>query len=267
MKKITPEELKTLQLDILSAVDCFCDKYRIRYSMGCGTLLGAIRHKGYIPWDDDIDIYMLRKDYNRFEKLFPQVYDGHYCLSSFLRDSRVLIPFAKVYDNRTIIQKRSKNLTPGVNIDLFIIDDVPDEEDEWVSFNRKRKAMIKKLRHSSLKVSSINSWKKNIAAIVYSIRYAFLNQHTLTKEIIDFAQSYNGKGNRRVFETTLGMNLKKPFPKSLFDNIVDLPFENRLFKGFKNYDEYLTASYGNYMELPPLEKRVSFHTFDAYWKD
>ena len=267
MRKILLEEQKVLQMNILDAVDKFCSEHSINYSMACGTLLGAIRHGGYIPWDDDIDIYMLREDYNRFEIEFPDNYEGKYCFATINKDERWSLAFGKVYDNRTYcVEKRSRSINPGINIDIFPIDDVPDNDEEWKTYNKQRKEKLIKLRHASLAFSSINSLKKNIGALVFSIRYFFFDRHKFAQEISRFAQIHNNNGYHRVFENAMGMAVKAPFRKSLFDETVYICFEDRKYKAFKDYDEFLTSVFGDYMTPPPPEKRVSFHTFDAYWK-
>ena len=267
MRKISLEEQKLLQMDILDAVDRFCNEHSINYSMACGTLLGAIRHGGYIPWDDDIDIYMLREDYNRFEAEFPEEYEGKYGFATLKRYDDWTLAFGKVYDNRTCcVEKRSKSKNPGINIDIFPIDDVPDSDAEWDTYNKQRRKNLLDLRHSGLTLSPINSLLKNIGAIVYGIRFYFTDRKKLTQKISDFAQIHNHKGYHRVFENTMGLAVKSPFRKSLFDEIIYIPFEERKYKAFKEYDEFLTSVFGDYMTPPPVEKRISFHTFDAYWK-
>ena len=268
MKKIDREELKKLQMEIMDNVDCFCREYGIRYSIACGTMLGAIRHGGYIPWDDDIDIYMLREDYSRFEELFPEVYNEHFSLFSLKRSQDSNLAFIKVYDTRTICYElNSKLKNPGVCIDVFPIDDVPDDEKEWQKYNECRRKLILDLRHSGLRLSKINSFVKNCGVLFYGIKYLFTNRRKIAERIEYMAQIHNEKGYKRCFECTLGMNVKHPFRKSLFDELIDIPFEDRLYKGFKNYDEFLTCVFGNYKLLPPPEKRISYHTFDAYWKE
>lgn len=267
MRRIELKELKTIQLDILTAIDEFCSSNDIKYSIACGTMLGAVRHGGYIPWDDDIDIYMLREDYNRFETLFPQTLNKYLCLASIKRLSNWTLPFAKVYDNRTlIIEKRSKQSYIGVNIDIFPIDDVPEDEREWNEYNTIRRKKILDLRHKKLRFSLLNSFAKNLGVIAYSLKFLFTSSRSLAVECNQLAQKFNNKGFDRVFENSLGMSVKQPFSKNLFDDIIDIQFEGRYFKGFKNYDEYLTCVFGNYMVLPPSEKRISEHTIDAYWK-
>lgn len=268
MRKIELTEMKELQLDILSSVDCFCKENDIRYSIACGTLLGAIRHKGYIPWDDDIDIYMLREDFNTFENVFPEILSGKFKLASLNRDKNWTLPFAKVYDMRTVVyEKRSKFSNPGINIDIFPIDEVPDDEDKWLSFNKKRRSLFLNMRHANLRISSINSFIKNCAAIFYFFRFLFVTKRKLALKCDEFAQKYNGLGYKRVFETSMGMSMNAPFEKGLFYDLINVPFEDRIFSAFKEYDGYLTCSYGDYLTPPPLNKRQSNHTIDAYWRE
>lgn len=268
MKRIGIDELKRLQMDILDNIDVFCREHDIRYSMACGTLLGAIRHGGYIPWDDDIDIYMPREDYNRFEELFPEIYNGHLKLFSLKRSKDSMLAFAKVYDTRTVCHElTTRNVNPGVNIDIFPIDDVPDDEEEWQAYNRMRRKNLLKLRHSGMRISSLHSFVKNCGAIVLGIRYMFTNRRRLAEYIDNIAQLHNDKGYKRCFECAMGLNVIRPFRKSLFDELIDIPFEGHTYKGFKDYDEFLSDVFGDYMILPPIEKRISYHTFNAYWKD
>ena len=267
MLKIEIEELKKIQMDILQAVDRFCYENDIRYSIACGTLLGAVRHGGYIPWDDDIDIYMLRADFEKFERMFPECLDNCYKFGSLGRDKYWCLPFGKVYDVRTFVkEKRTRSNTPGVNIDVFPIDEVPKNYEEWKKFNEIRKSYIRDLRHSQMSFSKMNSIVKNIGVFVYSIKFLFSSPRKLAEKCDRFAQKYNGKGYDDVFETSMGLSVKKAFPKALFDEIEEIKFEDRKFKAFKKYDTYLCATFGDYMKLPPKEKRVSEHTMDAYWR-
>ena len=123
LRQIDIEELKKIQLDILIAVDDFCSKNNIKYFLSFGTLLGTIRHRGYIPWDDDIDIIMLRDDYNRFLETFNHSY---YKVNSIQNNPTYFLAFAKVTDERTVMQEEIVYPTEyGVYIDVFVVDGVP----------------------------------------------------------------------------------------------------------------------------------------------
>lgn len=268
MRKITLEEVKTIQMDILDSVDRFCADNEIRYSIACGTMLGAIRHGGYIPWDDDIDIYMLREDYSRFVKSFPENYLHHYCLASIERTSNWHLAFAKVYDNRTVvIEKKMSTTEIGVNIDVFVVDNIPDDEQEWLTFNSKRRKMYRTLQHSMLKPSESFSIFKNLLIEMLKIRFIFFNKDNEIRKFSEFIQRYNSQPCKRVFETSSGMMCKQPFPRALFEHISRIKFEDRSYMGFEDFNTYLSAVYGpTYMTPPPPKNRTSYHVTDSFWK-
>lgn len=267
MKLIELEERKEIQMQILDAVDHFCTVNNIPYSLSCGTMLGAIRHGGYIPWDDDIDIYMLRKDYDKFESLFPNIYQEKYQLASLTRLESWCNVYSKVWDNRTlIVEKILEQSEVGINIDIFPIDDVPDNDVEWIRFNKRRRKDFEITRKSALCVSKNRPIWQNLVIPLIRLRYIFLDRKKFGLYRNKMVQQFNGKGYNRVFETSSGMRVKKPFPKKLFNDLIYIPFENRKYQCFKNYDEYLTDTFGDYMTPPPIEKRISFHTYDTYWK-
>ena len=266
-KAISLEESKVIQMDILSAVDKFCAENGITYSMACGTMLGAVRHKGFIPWDDDIDIYMLRDEYDRFIASFPLDYEGKFRVICRQNDDNWESPFAKIYDSRTVsVDEIADVRSIGINMDLFPIDDVPDDEAEWLSYRQAQIALRKKISAKIAKLSSCRSFFNKIKMLAKKSLLLGTSSRRLNDRRDAWARINDGKGYSRVFECSCGMYCKNPFPKSLFDDIVYWPFEDRMYKGFKDADTYLTATYGSYMELPPVEKRVSHHSTHDYWK-
>ena len=267
MKAIGLEERKQIQIEILDAINTFCQEMGIRYSLSCGTMLGAIRYKGYIPWDDDIDIYMLREDFDRLDAVFPEVYQDRYEMASLSRTKDWSICFAKIYDNRTLVkEKKNKQHNIGISIDIFPVDEVPDNDAAWDSFNAERKNLINKLRLASIRFSSSHKWYNNIALVF--IKALYHNPHKRALATNAFIQQHNDKGYIRVFECCQGLLAKKPFPKSLFNNLTETSFEGKTYLGFADYDTYLSLQFGkDYMTPPPPEKRISFHTIDSYWKD
>ena len=264
MKKVTSEESKALMLAMLSAIDSFCCSNNIVYSISCGTMLGAVRHGGFIPWDDDMDIYMLRKDYQRFTSIFPEVYEDKYALVSPEKSNKRNRPFAKVTDVRTTSGEKSS--LPGVDIDVFPIDDVPDIDAEWEKYRHKQIRLYKSMFFKSDKpaknmtlLASCKLYLMKLLLLPFSNKY-------LVKHLSDFAQINNNRGYKRVFECVQGMRCKSPFPKALFDDIIEWKFEDRIYHGFKDADQYLSLTYGDYMTLPPVEKRVCHHK-EFYWMD
>lgn len=266
MKRITQEELKIIQMDILSAVDKFCRDNNINYSLSAGTLLGAIRHKGYIPWDDDIDIAMSRDEYNHFEKIFPEVLDGKYELISIYRDNNWLRPYAVIVDNRTIMNEEQNEEEHGVTIDLFPIDDVPDSDDDFKKYVSKLK-FSKRLRDiKRMKWRKGRTFTKNLYLMFLKSLIFFISSRMIVRYCDRVAQLNNGKGYTKCYETSFGYYAPRSFDKKVFDEFVEKPFEDRQYMCYKNYDNYLSNTYGDYMTPPPVDKRASTHVFNAYWK-
>lgn len=267
MRLIELEERKQIQMQILDVVDEFCGEHNIKYSLSCGTLLGAIRHGGYIPWDDDIDIYMLREDYNRFEQEFPETYNGYLKLASLKRREDWTSMISKVYDDRTILKEHIIKCAPiGINIDIFPIDKVPEDKGEWLAFNKKRLSMLEFDRGSNRQISSKRPLWQNLAICLLKLRYIGYNRRAYIEKLEMYIQQFNSTDSSLVFETSSGARVKNPFPLRLFDSITEISFEDRKYKGFNDYHEYLTETFGDYMTPPPLDKRNSVHTYDSYWK-
>jgi len=266
MKQISIEEIKAIQLDILSAFDAFCKENDITYSLADGTFLGAVRHNGYIPWDDDIDVFMLREEYQKFVSLFPSEFQGHYKLASLETDSRWTKAFPNMYDNRTLLKEDAKGEDIGINIDIFPLDDVPDFAEEQLTYFKKLKVLSSLYVIKALKWRSERSILKNIFIVVAQTLLFFIPLRKVAKRLNDYSQIDNGKGYTNVFECCFGISGQKPFPKELFNELSEYDFEGRKFMGLKDYDTFLKHAYGDYMKLPPEDKRVAHHSFSAFWK-
>jgi lipopolysaccharide cholinephosphotransferase len=261
MKAISLDELRTIQLDLLQKTADFCEENGIRYFLCGGTLIGAIRHKGYIPWDDDIDIAMPRADYDRFVKIFNR--SENYCqVVNLDTNPKYAYPFAKVYDNRTILNElHYPGDTFGVYIDIFPADGI------------KKVYQIKKimLLRKFLNTKKANYFHRTISKkIINTIGKLLLlpfSAHTIATWMDNEARKYEfgSLPMAGLMGNPLGMG--EMVRKSVFDSDVYQEFEGRKFRVPVGYDEWLRSIYGDYMQLPPEEHRVSHHTFDAWWKD
>ncbi|MBR1401276.1 MAG: LicD family protein [Prevotella sp.] len=270
MRKIDSiEELKSIQLNILLAFHRFCLNNGLKYSLAAGSLIGAIRHKGFIPWDDDIDVYMLREDYEKLVSIFPSMYESQYKFVSMERDGKWHRTYGLLYDSRTIKKEHVSDsyCEMGIGIDVFPIDDVPDKLSEWTRYNKLRILLRNMFTMKLLLVSSERSIWKNVLIVLSKI-ILFLFSYKLFAQMINkYSQIHNGKGCSHVYENCLGVyNSKHPWLKKSFDDTIDTEFEEHQVKIMKGYDDYLTCVYGDYMQLPPEEKRVTHHAFEAYWK-
>lgn len=266
MRKIELAELKIIQMDILEVIDRFCEENHIRYSLACGSFLGAVRHKGYIPWDDDIDIYILREDYERFVRIFPNEL-RHVKVASLERDANWDRAYAQAYDCRTIMDEHAiHSIKVGVYIDVYPIDSVPDSDAEWLRYNKLRRLLIRTYELKYIPIRWNRAILKNLVLILGKLLTLPFSSRRLAMFVCKYAQKHNGKGYSRCFECVQGMLQKRPFMSSLMTDFTRTQFEDRQFQIMKNYDAYLSNAYGDYMNLPPKEKQVSHHLFEAYWK-
>lgn len=263
-KEITLKELREIQLDMMDKIHEFCVSNNIRYSLGGGTLLGAVRHKGYIPWDDDIDIMLPRPDYERFLKEFEGKYE---CLElqHYKNDDTYYFPFAKVYDSRTVLIENSA--ISGIYVDVFPIDGLPAEAGLPAYYSRYRKYIIDLGKTNKYYKFQINHnrcmlyIKYLLKRIVYpSKRKTIGRLEKLYNQFTFDSSEYAGAIVGRYAE-------KEHMKKSIFCKYVKLPFEKHLYNCIADYDAYLTKHYGDYMKLPPKEQQVSNHEYIAYWKE
>lgn len=274
MRRINLEELKAIQCDILYKVHSFCVQNDIHYSLAYGTLLGAVRHKGYIPWDDDIDIMMLRPDYDKFISTFSGAYPELTICAPEI-DLNYYAPYANVWDNRTKLKERTdveykydihRGMDIGVKIDVFPIDAVPNGSKKYVEIKYK---VLQLLRSSFNYIVDDGGTRekrvlyKAVKALIFCIAH-LLGYKTIQRLIMIFSKSYNFSHAQRVDLLVFDYK-KRDFPKSSFDNLIDVPFEQYYFKSIGQYDEFLKASYGDYLKLPPKEQQIAHHYFEAYW--
>ncbi len=250
MREITSlSEIQTLELNIFRKVDRFCRDNHIKYFLDGGTLLGAIRHKGFIPWDDDIDIYMPRKDYQKFKELFPQLNEDKE-LQVVSWDTKTFYgrPMAKVIDLRTVlIETNYHGDDPlGVFIDIFPLDGVPSKA-LWRFFHEKYLHFLKRLLYMKL------IYPKSLP----------LSSKQICRWMEDSAKSTDYNSADII---TCYASFFKVFKKECFDDVIELPFCDIQAYVPVGYDEILKELYGDYMKLPPESQRIPRHEFTLYWR-
>lgn len=267
MKEIGFEELRSIQLDILKKVDEYCEQNNIQYSLAYGSLIGAVRHKGYIPWDDDIDIMMPRHDYNQFLSAFNGTYSHLRVISPEIVSS-YYAPYANVYLTTTKLIEPHVNhgfKDLGVKIDIFPVDSVPSDVIEYERLFKRSSELCRWRSFKSTPIRnqngtlSIRSIVKRIISFLIPFFYLNNELRKMQKEI---------DNNTEYLDIILWPIYKyKRFSHKFFRETIRVPFENIEVCIAKGYDGILTSIYGSYMELPPLENRVAKHDFIAYWKD
>ena len=273
MKEMTLREIQLFTLEILKQVHKFCVENSIKYSLSYGTLLGAIRHKGFIPWDDDIDIMMTRPDYDRFCQTFSA--PGLQVVSRQTRKD-CLVGFARVCDTlKTGVQsmepwiRRQGNL--GLWIDIFPIDYATDDYKSFHLFHQRLKQMhIKTLR-----------LRKNLRPFTSQRPFKY-NLNTLKKRLFSYfmrrPEYYLKARDRMIKETPFGSTghiSQLAFTgdeiyleSSVMNSYHLVPFEDTQFYVIDRYDDFLKNKYGDYMELPPKEERVPQQDYIIfYWRE
>ena len=264
MREITYKELRTIQLDILQNVHHFCTKRGINYSLAYGTLLGAVRHGGYIPWDDDIDIAMMRDDYERFAKEFNQE-QGFCHFYDCRNDKDVHIAFGKVADTRTIIEEGASTKNLGVAIDIFPIDDLFDSYEEskqyYHAFDLLKNLLILKCRN----ISDVRSWWKKPFFAITKILTCWYPLHHISLKITKKVLSHKNPQSKYVGLVVDGYE-NEIVEREIWSEYKEIVFEGHTFNAVKDYDSYLKHAYGDYMKLPPEKDRVPKHDFfKMYW--
>ena len=258
---ISFEEHKKIMLDILLYFDNFCKEHNLRYYLADGSLIGAVRHKGFIPWDDDIDLEMPRPDWIKLKELFKD--QGHYVLCApGDKDSR--FHFIKIYDNRTIkienLVKYDNNYL-GVDIDIFAVDGTADEEDEFINIRNKVHDLYG--RSCFVKCGPMGSYKWK--ARYYLTKIRSWNPDKLMAKAISLCMTYDfDKSNYIARYGRFGIGHR--VPKSCYESAVYMEFEGHQLPVPVGYDEVLRAQFGDYMQLPPEDQRVSTHENNIFWK-
>lgn len=262
MREMTRTELRNAQIGILDFVHEFCTQHSIPYWLDGGTLLGAIRHKGYIPWDDDIDIGMLRPDYEKFLAAFNG-YSKKYHVVNIDNAPSYHCPFSKVVDEDTYLVELGHDF--HVNIDIFIYDNAPDD-DGIVKQMYETRDHLRYLYDSRgiTNVDGDNSIKRTLK-IIRNILIKYLPNSYYIQKIIQNSRKYENQNTTRV-GNFLGYS-RIACDKKVFDSFIDVEFEGKSYKAPVGYDMWLRSFFNNYMELPPVEKRVTTHSFKAYVND
>lgn len=259
-------ELREIQMNILSYVDKICREHDIHYSISGGTLLGAVRHKGYIPWDDDIDIMMTRENYIKFETIFPKCANKQYCLFSNSKDKDFCQPYLNVADVRTYYDMPGYPKNMGVNIDIFPVDHISEDENVRKSLFFKVRCLRYLFDIKGLRWRKERSLLKNLLMVLFKSMLFFISRKTLSKRIENIALNAGNINSNLRACIVWGYGTKEVLLASLFDDYIDIMFEDRTYMAIKNYEAYLHNLFGDYMQLPPVEKRISHHEFTAYWK-
>ena len=265
-KTIDFDEARRLELNLLVKFAEFCEKENLRYYLAYGTLIGAVRHKGFIPWDNDIDVVMPRPDYSRFLKKVQECPIDDYIEALDYHKVRTF-PFIKLIDNRTRMKEHflvtEENL--GIYIDIFPLDGLPNERKIRRKLFRKAAFLMKLYAFANYRFNTgANARKKLIKNLLYPFS-RLVPSYKICEKLDDLCKAYDYDNSSTVAEIIWGVGERETISKECFQSAYG-EFEGYAFCIPQGFDQFLKQCYGEYMELPPEEERMT-HRFEAEWKD
>ena len=267
----TSEQLRQVQiteLEILRLFDDICKKNGIKYRLFGGTLLGAVRHKGFIPWDDDIDVCMLRDEYEKFLKCCTQEVLGQdYFLQTNKTDPASIVQFAKLRKNNTVFEPEnevSSTSHKGIWIDSFPLDNVKPGtmkgEKQYKDF-QKYYAIVTSTVKSRVRTAK-SPWKKALRYCFYGIT-RIIPKSYFDNKLHDILTQFDNEETEYINHLTNGTDGKRTkwflMKRTEHTDMIKLEFEGHMFPAPRAYDALLTRRYGDYLKLPPVAERKPHH--------
>lgn len=279
MNKLSPREIQQESLKILKVVDHYCRSNGIRYWLSEGTLLGAVRHKGFIPWDDDMDISMPRPDYERFVAEFPDSPEAKLYAperrNSYLTYARVCEMSRTLFCSRLPWTKER----PGVGIDVFPVNGGPDTIEEFDKVCKQAEDLTYAIwreracwtKWGYFRKQPLGFIKDVIHCVTRKFRSLFLAQAKISKlygEYSKLQRKYDFNKSHNYYSLMVIFNRGFFWPKSFYSKIVEVDFEDMKCPIPGEYDKILTLRYGDYMTpLPPEQRGGHSDAQTIYWRD
>ena len=266
-KEVTDiSEIQQMELGIMEYIHEVCQKIGVKYFLAYGSLIGAVRHQGFIPWDDDMDICMLRDDYEKLQDYLIAHPDERYEVMSYKNNINYVYPFMKVQDNHTYLVEEDVRIDSdmGIYVDIFPVDGYEDDQ----AFKDKMTKIIKKRQLSCYSFKGITNTKSVVNSMIRYISviiFYFTNTNKYVSQIDELAKSRKVENYEQV-DYLIYKDMNKPvWKREWLEQVESGSFEGKEFMIPKHYHEILTSDYGDYMQLPPVEQRVSHHDFKL-WK-
>lgn len=251
--------LQLTQLEILKVIDSFCKEHSLHYSLYAGTLLGAVRHQGFIPWDDDLDICMARDEYNRFIELWRKSGPKGYVIQNKEIDRKFSQSFTKIRKNHTSFLQKGENkgaYHQGIFVDVFPIDRMPNG---WL----RRKFFIWHCLKYQVLTREFVPPKGSFLQKIISRFMLFMvpkdERMSTRKKILNKICVYNSDEQLNTVAIETLKTIVMPLPADFMKKFVELRFEDSVFMCSASNKEYLKCKFGDYMQLPPNEERCWRH--------
>ncbi|MDY4491143.1 MAG: LicD family protein [Candidatus Faecousia sp.] len=262
MEQNVLRKVQLTELEIAKEIKRVCEENGIRYFLYRGTFLGAVRHQGFIPWDDDMDIAMLREDYDRFRMIAPEKLGKGFCFQDWHTDPGYAHPFGKVRKRGTLfVEAKCRPLSEnGIYVDVYPLDFAPEDSGErkklaWKLLQLYRMKLMKS-GYTPWREETRIVWKKRIGYLLYQAAALLFSQEKLIQAYEDTIRAI--AAGDTVYEQS-ALPIAYYFPKDWCEHLAEYSFEGEAFPGPKDYDGFLGTLYGEYMVLPPVGKRENRH--------
>ena len=275
MKKneLTIKETQMISLEILHIITDICETQCLRYSLIYGTLIGAVRHHGYIPWDDDVDIMMPRSDYDKLLLYLKDHIQEYPYLEVFNREECPEYPYmiTRISDNRYIIEmENEKPFGMGIFIDIYPYDGLGNTKDEALKYGLKGDRLsslcYQATRDHFAIENTTSSWRKIVKFPIY-LYAKFKGKDWFQNKLEKLARVKDYDNSEYVgCVVWLSWVEKDIFPRKWFEKTILMEFDKYKFRVPKEYDKILRHEYGDYMKLPPEKDRVGHHFYKVYKK-
>ena len=251
------QKVQQTEIEILDIVAAICEKNHLKYSLAYGTLIGAVRHKGFIPWDDDIDLMMLREDYDKLYELWGECAPEGYVLETEDNTTDLPINHMKIRkDHTTFIQdesEKNKKYHKGIFIDIFPADRrAPGKSSQIIQYTAFMLHLLYNRGHPS--------GAKGIQGLVERVLLCVPRKwyRPLSRRFGVLSRKWNKEQTELLFPCA-AYSCRLAYPADMFDHLIKMEFNKKMYNVFKEYDNILRIEYGDYMQLPPNEERVWAH--------
>lgn len=253
-RKVTREEQKQIWLSMLKEIDSFCRDHNLKYSLAYGTLIGAIRHKGFIPWDDDVDIMMPEPDVDILKRELESDTLGYVDIDV---EPYYNCSFSRICYKPTFSQPGISLRSYGLSIDLYPVLGLTSDKREQERFVEKGTELRRKAQFLSI-------WRNRIIRRIPIKTIPFYKKSL--RVLRDYVQQYSYNNSKYFFINGGPVEWGEVYDYDLFADMTEVEFEGNTFMSVACYDKYLRDYYGDYMQLPPEDERHPYHGGTYYWK-
>lgn len=273
LNNLSMQEIQDISFEILKTIKNICESNNLRYCLAYGTLLGAIRHKGYIPWDDDVDIVMPRPDFDKLMSFFKENKDELSPYEPINHDINPDYPYnlTRIIDNRYILDvDNERPCGMGIFVDVYVLDGAGNSLDEARKLLKKTKFYPSSIFLSTrikLKNGGTRGLLKNILKPIFFTYVKLMGREYFVRRLNKIISKYNYNDYDYLACLQWGNTTASAIAKKDIENPVPVEFNGITFNAPANYDLYLRHAYGNYMTPPPPKYRVYHHLYKAYKKE